>query len=390
MKLVFITNSLSHHQIALCDALYARLGDDFSFITLYPTIDSKVALGQEQFDRAYEHRLFESEQKKAECHRILDKADCIIIGTAHYPLIEKYLNKGTLTLRYGERPFKKGKTLRNLANMLYYHNRFRKYNIHMLCASAYAAADYAFLGNYVGKTYKWGYFTRYKQLNKQEMISTKNNAVCQLAWVGRMIDWKHPEVAINLAASLKKENMIFHLTMIGDGYLRRKLEALVEKLNLKNEVSFIGNIRADQVTEHLYNSNIVILTSNYEEGWGAVLNEAMANGCVAIASHATGSAPFLINNGHNGYIYHFGHNKQLLRIVEQLIDDHSLQLTIGQNAYATINTYWNGAVAAENLTTLIEALLRGKKADINEGPCSVAPILKNNWFKYPPREGLTP
>ena len=43
-----------------------------------------------------------------------------------------------------------------------------------------------------------------------------------------------------------------------------------------------------------------------QEGWGAVLNEAMNSGCACIASHAIGSAGFLIEHGENGFVYRDG------------------------------------------------------------------------------------
>jgi len=387
MKLVFITNSLSHHQIALCDALLALLGSDFAFITLYPNAEAKVALGQEHFERAYEHRIYESEAAKASCDALLASAECIIIGTAHYAIIEKYLRKGTLVLRYGERPFKTGKSIRNLANMFVYHNRFRKYNIHLLCASAYAAADYAFLGNYVGRTYKWGYFTRYQHLTKLDLERAKSNAIPQIAWIGRMIDWKHPEVAIQTAIKLKEHQRPFHLTMIGDGYLREQLEQLVASNHLEGEVTFLGNVHASEIAAHLLKTNFVILTSSYEEGWGAVLNEAMANGCVAIASHATGSAPFLIKDGVNGFLYRYEKSAELLDILEVILSNKEEQLRIGWEAYQTIDATWNGSEAAKRLVALIASLLEGKRPTLSDGPCSPALILANNWFRRASRKG---
>ena len=48
------------------------------------------------------------------------------------------------------------------------------------------------------------------------------------------------------------------------------------------------------------------MTSNQEEGWGVVVNEAMNSGCVVIGSNLAGSVPYLIENGKNGLIYNCG------------------------------------------------------------------------------------
>ena len=37
-----------------------------------------------------------------------------------------------------------------------------------------------------------------------------------------------------------------------------------------------------------------------QEGWGAVVNEAMNSGCAVVADHMIGAAPWLIRQGENG------------------------------------------------------------------------------------------
>ena len=36
MKTTFVSNYINHHQIPFCDALYRRLGEDFTFIQTEP------------------------------------------------------------------------------------------------------------------------------------------------------------------------------------------------------------------------------------------------------------------------------------------------------------------------------------------------------------------
>lgn len=97
----------------------------------------------------------------------------------------------------------------------------------------------------------------------------------------------------------------------------------------------------NEVRKYMEKANIFLFTSNYEEGWGAVLNEAMNSGCAVVASHAIGSVPFLINDGVNGYIYKNGNKKELCKLVEMLALSKELREKIGVEAYKTLYNTWS-------------------------------------------------
>ena len=69
------------------------------------------------------------------------------------------------------------------------------------------------------------------------------------------------------------------------------------------------------------NHDIFIFTSDRQEGWGAVLNEAMDSGSTVVASDAIGSSPFLIKDGQNGFLFKSENHKSLYQKVAYLIDN---------------------------------------------------------------------
>lgn len=125
-----------------------------------------------------------------------------------------------------------------------------------------------------------------------------------------------------------------------------------------------------------------LFTSDFNEGWGAVLNESMNSGCAVVASHAIGSVPFLIKNGVNGLIYQDGNKEHLEMQVCSLLDDEKYRRQIGKKAYETIADMWNAENAAKRLLMLAQGLEQSKGAVslFDDGPCSKAPIIQNNWF----------
>jgi hypothetical protein len=79
-----------------------------------------------------------------------------------------------------------------------------------------------------------------------------------------------------------------------------------------------------------------MFTSSAQEGWGAVLNEAMACGCAVVASSVAGSTPFLINHNNNGKIYRYGNDKNAYRAVKELLLNKEEAEMLGKNAMKTI------------------------------------------------------
>ena len=124
-----------------------------------------------------------------------------------------------------------------------------------------------------------------------------------------------------------------------------------------------------------------MFTSDFYEGWGAVLNEAMANGCAIVASCAPGSVPFLVSHNENGMIYKYGNYKNAYIAVKSLLDDPKKANKLGEKAQKTIFDY-NYKVAATRLVNGVsEFYSDGKITPADSGVFSPVQVLKNNWFK---------
>ena len=189
-----------------------------------------------------------------------------------------------------------------------------------------------------------------------------------------MIDWKHPEVPILVAKRLKEKGYQFHLKMIGVGPLFGEMENLIKKNALENHVSLLRTMPPQEVRKHMENSSIFMFTSDQNEGWGAVLNEAMNSGCVVVANQQIGSVPFLLNDGKNGRCYYKNKIKKIVKIIEDLFNDEEKTAELGKNAYDTIVDHWSAKNATERLVEICTKLLVGKKDFFEDGPCSKAKI----------------
>ena len=183
MKVVFISNFLTHHQVPFCLEMQKRLGEDFKFISTVKIFDWRIKLGFRDLDNEYDFvvKAYENEETKNFAKKITLESDVAIIGSTTDELIEERLKQDKVTFRYRARVFifPEGffKTVFNKEKLkLFYdrHIKFRKNkNLYMLCANAYGAKDFNFLGLYKNKIYKWGYFLETNKYNINKLIEQK-------------------------------------------------------------------------------------------------------------------------------------------------------------------------------------------------------------------------
>lgn len=382
MEVTFFSNFLNHHQLPFCLEMKKHLGDEFCFVETEPIEQERLEMGYEDMGEKYPFVL--KSYKNDECYKLAlekgYKSDVVIIGSAPEIFIQERLNKNKITFRYTERILKEG-VVRALDPRVSYgvwkqNTRYKNKNMFLLCASAYTSYDMHLFGAYPGKMYKWGYFPEVKDYNIDNLLKKKQeNKEISILWAGRFLKWKHPEFAIKVAEGLKRKGYSFNLTMIGNGEMREDLRKEVQQKELQDVVLFKEFMPPESVREYMEKADIFLFTSDFNEGWGAVLNESMNSGCAVVASHAIGSVPFLLKHGVNGMIFKSGDEIELLNQVMQLCDDEELRINLGRQAYKTLSEEWNASNAALNFLKLSDAIINKKTVEILSGPCSIADIV---------------
>lgn len=316
---------------------------------------------------------YESEKNKQKAMQLCTECDVLITGSAPEEYLIERMKQRKLTFRYSERIYKKAWQLLQLPlRALKY--RLRDHgnpNVYLLCASAYAAEDYAKTGFYKGKAYKWGYFPevkRYKDIDG--IIAAKRPA--SILWVARLIGLKHPDASIQVAKQLKQSGYTFELNLIGSGELESELRQMITENGLGDCVHLLGAMPSEKVREHMEQSEIFLFTSDRNEGWGAVLNESMNSACAVVASDAIGSVPFLIADSENGLVYESGNINDLTEKVKILLDHPDERKEYGRKAYRTMAEQWNAENAVEKFIELVHAIQTGQDSPFSSGVCSKA------------------
>ena len=376
MKLVFVTNYINHHQVHLADEFYLLLGDGYKFISTMDIPVERRKLGYPDYsERPYHIMAYKSQEIYNSALQYINEADVVIVGSAPQKMITQRIQTGKLVFRYNERWFKSKPWyltgLRGWWNIYINHLRYNKKPIYMLCASAFTAQDVNAVGAYKNKCYKWGYFTKVEDFDVETLINRDSDRILQIMWCARFLKFKHPELPVKLAARLKSKGYKFIINMFGSGEEFEVTKNLAKKLNVEDVVNFCGNKPNDEILSEMRRHDIFLFTSDRNEGWGAVLNEAMSNGCAVVGSDEIGSVPFLIEDGVNGYKFKSRNLDSLEKKVVYLIENPNVRLNMAKNAYHTMSSIWSPANAARQFIRLVDSLIAGDENNIsNIGPGS--------------------
>ena len=388
MKLVFYTNYLNIHQVLVADELFKLLGDDFRFVATLPRNEKELKGGEDFSTRTYCILAAESWNGRDAALRLAREAEVCVFGACsqEYAVERAKKNPQGLSFEMGERWLKHGWL--TIGSPVFrkwawnYYRYYRKADFYKLCCSSFTAGDDKKLHAYKGRHFKWGYFTKVEENFVEASdadVSTKGKV--HILWCARFLLLKHPELVIELAARLKKDGYDFAIDMYGDvGHLakhdkvypRTKLESLIKELGVEDVVTLMGSRPNAEILEAMKDGDIFLFTSDHLEGWGAVANESMANGCVLVASDAIGSTKYLVKDRETGMVFRSCDIESLYESVKFLLDNPEERKRIAEAGRRLMVEQWSPEHAAKSLLQLIDDLNAGKETSIKEGPCSKA------------------
>jgi glycosyltransferase involved in cell wall biosynthesis len=372
-----ISNFINHHQIPFCEEMYKQLGDGFRFIQTQPMEQERADMGWAVDEESipYLKLLYKEEE---ECRLLIDTCDMLLVGwQEREDLILPRIKQGKLTVRISERIYREGQwkaiSPRGLIRKYKEHIRFRNSkNAFLLCNGAYVASDFNLIGAYPDRKFKFGYFPEFRPC---DITKKPSKDEIQLIWAGRFMELKHPEYVVRLAADLLDMGYNFKIHFIGSGPMEESLKSSVKEGELEDNVFFYGFISPEEVRKLMDTCHIHLFTSNYLEGWGAVVNEGMNSGLAEVVCREVGCAPYLIKDGQNGLLYDSSY-EDFCKKVLMLMEDTALIDRLGENAYKTISEYWNPANAAAQIIRFYNNYIDNKIEPPTEGPLSVAEDIK--------------
>jgi glycosyltransferase involved in cell wall biosynthesis len=147
--------------------------------------------------------------------------------------------------------------------------------------------------------------------------------------VGRLVGYKGFDILLQAMRSVDA-----HAVIIGDGPLKRKLEALVLELDLGSKVSLPGSLSRDRVREYLHAGRVFAFPSlSHAEAFGLSQIEAMATGLPVVNTALDTAVPRVARDGLEALTVPPGDAKALASALSALIADQGLANRLGASGF---------------------------------------------------------
>jgi glycosyltransferase involved in cell wall biosynthesis len=140
----------------------------------------------------------------------------------------------------------------------------------------------------------------------------------RLVSIGRLCEQKGQLLLVEAMARLHREGRAAELVLIGDGVLRREIEAAIARNSLEKNVHLLGWADSATVRRTLDESCAFVLPS-FAEGLPVVIMEAMARARPVLSTFVAG-IPELVLPGRNGWLVPAGSVDALADGVRQILD----------------------------------------------------------------------
>lgn len=130
---------------------------------------------------------------------------------------------------------------------------------------------------------------------------------------------KRADITIEAFAALRQKYPDCSLTIVGEGERRQELEALCQKLQIADSVTFTGQMPNSTLLKKMAETEYFVMPS-VREGFGIVYLEAMASGCITIGTKGEGIAD-LIEDSVNGFLVEPDNPAAIVSKIESCISD---------------------------------------------------------------------
>ncbi len=178
---------------------------------------------------------------------------------------------------------------------------------------------------------------------------------------GRFVEKKGFEYGIRAFAKLGKIHKNVALNLIGDGKLRKKLENLVESLNLSHSVQFLRMLTHEQVQREMEASDIFLspnlaARNGDREGIPNTLKEAMATGLPVVSTYHAG-IPELVIDKKTGFLVPEKDVDGLVDRLDYLIIHPGLWEKLGRKGREVVEEKFNLSTQVRKLEKIYKSLL---------------------------------
>ncbi|WP_457753371.1 glycosyltransferase family 4 protein [Thermococcus sp.] len=206
-------------------------------------------------------------------------------------------------------------------------------------------------------------FSGINGLKFREKYGLQDNFI--ILQVGSIVPYKNPNISVLALASLKRwlgDIKDIKLIFIGqpnrNSQYYRYLVTLIRKLNLQNNVLFLGSVQDDILKQAYVAADVFVFPSF--QSWSLVTIEAMAAKTPVIVSDKCGVSE-IISHGKNGFIARYSNYIEIAKYLKLLYENPDIKVKIGQHAYEYIKNTISWENYAKNMESIFKMVLQYNK-----------------------------
>lgn len=175
--------------------------------------------------------------------------------------------------------------------------------------------------------------------------------------VAALVGHKDHRTLIAAMPTVLKSIADAHLAIVGDGPLRRELEAQIAALDLGSHVHILGY--RDDVPAILKAFDVFAMSSA-EEGLGTSILDAMASG-VPVAATDAGGIPEIVRHEETGLLSPKGDSVALGSALVRLLTDSALAARLVQNGQSMVDSEFSADSMVEGNLAVYEHVMNTKR-----------------------------
>lgn len=162
---------------------------------------------------------------------------------------------------------------------------------------------------------EWNNESERVELRKQR-IQEQGLPVLRLISVGTLIYYKNQLSILKACVILKKKNIAFTLTIVGDGPMYKDLENFIVSNSLQKEVFLVGKKKYEDL-KCLYQQSDFVVQAPLKEGFGKVPIEGFFHGVIPVLSNLS-MASYMTGGNERGFLFENGNEKNIAEVLAKL------------------------------------------------------------------------
>lgn len=193
-------------------------------------------------------------------------------------------------------------------------------------------------------------------------FTPRNNASApnSLVFVGRLGEKKGVEVLLRAMPAVLEQHPEAHLTIVGHGPERERLEKLAEFEDIVESVRFLGGKKHNELPALFRESAIAVMPSvvartGDQEGLGLVAIEAMGCGCAVVSTDLPAIADS-VQNKRTGLVARSGDASDLARCINELLASPALRQQLAERGRSFAVERFDWSIVGQRYNDLLDRL----------------------------------